>query len=204
MMIGIASSMNYAKFDEVKDCPTSFHMWKKLTEIYGGDDDVKRAKVESLRGQFDHMKMREDDNIAKYVERIKASVSTIRAFGGKIEDTTIISKVLKNLLPIYEIRVSSIQEMRCDPSNQINLDSLVGRLTTFELDNYDNYVPISSNLESAFKAKLSLKKKATKSKGKNFGSEEEEDSFDSDLEAIETLLVKRFLKEKESIEERFL
>ena len=26
MMIGISSSLNYAKFDEVKDCPTAFHM----------------------------------------------------------------------------------------------------------------------------------------------------------------------------------
>ena len=53
------------------------------------------------------------------------------------------------ILPIYEIRVSAIQEMRCDPNNDINLDSLVGRLTTFELDNFDNYVPNTNNIESS-------------------------------------------------------
>ena len=88
-------------------------MWKKLKEIYGGDDNVRRAKAESLRGQFDQMKMREDENIAKYVERIKASVSAIKAFGGKIEDEIVISKVLRTLLPIYAIGVFSIQERRC-------------------------------------------------------------------------------------------
>ena len=31
-------------------------MWNKIKEIYGGDDNVKRAKDESLRGQFDQMK----------------------------------------------------------------------------------------------------------------------------------------------------
>ena len=79
------------------------------------------------------MKMREDKNIAKYVERIKASVSAIRASGVKIEDTIVVRKVLKTLLPIYAIGVSTIQEMICDPKDDITLDALVGRLATFEL-----------------------------------------------------------------------
>ena len=36
------------------------------------------------------MRMREDENIAKYVERIKASVSAIKAFGGDIKDETVV------------------------------------------------------------------------------------------------------------------
>ena len=108
MMIDIASSLNYAEFDEVKDCPTAFHMWKNLKEIYGGDDNVKRAKEESLRGQFDQMRMREDENIAKYVDRIKACVSAIRASGGDIKGEIVIRKNFRTLLPIYAIRVSSI------------------------------------------------------------------------------------------------
>ena len=54
------------------------------------------------------MKMREGENIAKYVERIKASVSAIRASRGEIKEEIVISKVLKTLLPIYAIRVFSI------------------------------------------------------------------------------------------------
>ena len=46
--------------------------------------------------------------------------------------------------------------MRCDLNNKINLDSLVGRLTTFELDNYDNYVTSSRNLESTFDKNLEV------------------------------------------------
>lgn len=73
--------------------------------------------------------------------------------------------VLRNL-PIYAIRVSSIQEMRCDPKNDINLDALVGRLTNFELDNFDNYLPSTHIIESTFKAKLSFGRKGGNSKGK--------------------------------------
>ena len=60
------------------------------------------------------MRMREDENIAKYVERIKASVSAIKASRGKIEEETFISKILIILLHVYAIRVSTIQERRCE------------------------------------------------------------------------------------------
>ena len=38
------------------------------------------------------MKMREDENVTKYCERIKESVSAIRAIGGKIDDVTIVKR----------------------------------------------------------------------------------------------------------------
>lgn len=135
-------------------------MWTKLKEICEGDDNVRRAKVEILKGQFDQMKMKEDENIAKYVERIKTSGSSIKVSRGNIDDKTIESKVLRTLLPIYAIRVSDIREMRCDLNNKIFLDTVVGRLTAFELDNYDIYVPSSKGFESVVEAKLSLKKKS--------------------------------------------
>ena len=68
--------------------------------------------------------------------------------------------------------------MICDPKNDITLDALVGRLKTFELDKFDNYVPSSDNIEYAFQDKLSLKKKAAKSKSKKYDSEDEDGSND--------------------------
>ena len=50
MMIDIASALSYVEFDEVKDYKTAFEMWKKLKDIYGRDENVKRAKPKSLRG----------------------------------------------------------------------------------------------------------------------------------------------------------
>ena len=68
---------------------------------------------------------------------------------------TVNRKVLRNLLPIYAIRVSTIQELRCILGTKLSLEGIVGRLTAFELSNFDNYRP--KKLEPAFKAKLLLK-----------------------------------------------
>ena len=70
MMIDIASSLNYSEFDEVNDCPTAYDMWNKLEKIFEGDDNVKRSKEESLRGQFDQMKMKTLLNIVKESKQV--------------------------------------------------------------------------------------------------------------------------------------
>ena len=47
MMIDIASTLSYEEFDEIKDQKSTNAMWKKLKEIYGGDDNVRREKLKA-------------------------------------------------------------------------------------------------------------------------------------------------------------
>ena len=42
IMLEIASTLNYAEFDDIKGCNTAFKMWKALSDIYGGDLDLQR------------------------------------------------------------------------------------------------------------------------------------------------------------------
>ena len=94
-------------------------------------------------------------NISQYFARIKEVVDAIREANGKIDDDTMLRKVLRTLLPIYAIRISAIQELKCIPGNDLTLEGLVGRLIAFELSNFDNYK--LENIESAFKEKMLLK-----------------------------------------------
>lgn len=111
------------------------------------------------------MKMKEGENIIQYSKIIKESLSAIRATRGIIIDEIMVNKVLRTPLFIYAIRVLAIQEMRCNPKNNITLDVLEGRLT-FELENFDNYAPNPRKFESTLKDKLILKRKWGNSKGK--------------------------------------
>ena len=147
-------SLSYAKFGDIKGCDSAKKMWDALHSIYGGDKNVLRAKSKTLRGKFNDMRMQEGENIAQYCLRIKDVVNAIRGAIGTIDDDTILIKVLRTLLPIYAIRVSAVQEMRCIPGNTLSLKDLVGRLTAFELSNFDNYK--LESLEFSFKAKLSF------------------------------------------------
>ena len=61
---------------------------------------------------------------------------------------------MRTLLRIYAIRIFSIQGLRCNPSSNLTLEGLVGRLNTFELSNFDNFK--YDNVEYSFKAKMTL------------------------------------------------
>ena len=61
-MLEIASALSYGKYDDVKACNTTHKMWETLSNIYGGDDNVKSYKRDSLRGNFDDMKIEEVEN----------------------------------------------------------------------------------------------------------------------------------------------
>jgi hypothetical protein len=51
-------------FTKVAHCKFSKEIWDKLPNIYGGDSKVKAAKLQTYRGQFKQLKMKEDENIA--------------------------------------------------------------------------------------------------------------------------------------------
>ena len=41
-MLEIALALSYAEYDDIKGCDTTWKMWKTLSTIYGGDENVKR------------------------------------------------------------------------------------------------------------------------------------------------------------------
>ena len=103
-MLEIASALSYVQYDDIKGCDTEHKMWETLSNIYEGDDNVKRAKRKSLRGKFDDMKMEEGKNVTQYCARMKEVVSSIRSLGSQLPEEIVSSKYLRNLLPIYAIR----------------------------------------------------------------------------------------------------
>ena len=94
---------------------------------------------------------------------------------------------------IYVIIVSTIQELRCIPRNNLSLEGLVGRLTTFELYNFDNYK--LENIEYDFKAKISLKEPNMKKKRTKYVSSDS-DIDEEDVDQLEALLARRFHRGK--------
>jgi hypothetical protein len=53
-------------FTKVAHCKSAKEIWDKLRNIYEGDSKVKVAKLQSYRGQFEQLKMKEDEDIAIY------------------------------------------------------------------------------------------------------------------------------------------
>ena len=57
-------------FTKVAHCKSAKDIWDKLQNIYEGDSKVKTTKLQTYRGQFKQLKMKEDEDIATYFLRV--------------------------------------------------------------------------------------------------------------------------------------
>ncbi|GLJ44422.1 hypothetical protein SUGI_0931740 [Cryptomeria japonica] len=193
VMEALISNLSDVEFIDVQDKDNLKDVWDKMEFIYGGDEHVKQAKEESLRGKFEDMRMVEGETIQQYGIRIKTMVGEIKSTGGTIDDATIVNKVLRSRLPVYAIRVAAIQELRSINKTKVSLDSIIAKLTAYELNGYDGSV---QKTKLAFRASSSS---APTKKGKevstNYESRLSKDMDDEEiLMEFEALLTKRLPK----------
>lgn len=66
----LQSILNKKVLTKVLNCTNAKELWQKLVTIYAGDSKVKRAKLQTLRVQYEGLKMKEEENISKYLERV--------------------------------------------------------------------------------------------------------------------------------------
>ena len=84
--------------------------------------------MQTYRRQFEHLKMKEDEDIAPFF-LIDEIVNTMRGLGETIEISLIVQNILKSLLMIFDLEISSLEER--DDLDSLSIDELHGILTTY-------------------------------------------------------------------------
>jgi hypothetical protein len=142
-------------FTKVSHCKSAKEIWDKLRNIYEGDSKVKEAKLQTYRGQFEQLKMKEDEDITTYFLRVDEIVNAIIGLGEEIEESIIVQKVLRSLPMRFNPKISALEE-RSD-LNSINMDELHGIFTTYEMRT-EHEKNVKDVKEVAFKASKRSKK----------------------------------------------
>ena len=96
-------------------------MWDKLLEVHGGNEHVLEVKVEGSKGEIDVMNMHDHDTISHYGIRIKEIIASVKGVGGIIEESEVVSKMLRTLSSRYAIRVSTIHKLRTINKERLQL-----------------------------------------------------------------------------------
>eukprot|EP00253_Pinus_taeda_P036210 PITA_36210 len=71
---------------------------------------VKRAKLQTLRIQYETLKMYNDESVANYFFRVDEVVNCMKNLGEEIKEAIVVEKVLRSLSPKFESKVSAIEE----------------------------------------------------------------------------------------------
>jgi len=69
---------------KVLNCENAKKLWDKLETIYAGDSKVKKAKLQSFKVQYEGLKMKDEENISEYFERVDSIVNAIRGLGVEV------------------------------------------------------------------------------------------------------------------------
>ena len=89
---------------------TTKEIWNKIILSYDGDDQVKHAKLQSLRIQYETLRMQNDESVANYFLRIDEIVNCMKNLGEEIKEVTLAEMVLRSLSSKFESKVSAIEE----------------------------------------------------------------------------------------------
>jgi hypothetical protein len=65
-MNSILSGMVSSVYVKVMHCDSAKDIWDKLQNVYEGDEKFKGAKLQTYRGKFEQLEMKEGEDIATY------------------------------------------------------------------------------------------------------------------------------------------
>ncbi|XP_057866071.2 uncharacterized protein LOC131073611 [Cryptomeria japonica] len=127
----ILSVMSNTKFVKVMHFTSAKETCDKLQRINEEDIKVKEAKLQNLITQFEGLKMKEEEKIANYLQRVYEIVNVIRGLGEDLTDELIIKKVLRSLITKYDTKVSTIEEAK--DLKTFSMDELFGSVLAYEM-----------------------------------------------------------------------
>ncbi|KAL4581058.1 hypothetical protein LXL04_017266 [Taraxacum kok-saghyz] len=109
---------------------TAKEAWETLKTMHMGADRVKEAKVQTLRNDFEVIRMKDSESVDDFAMRLNTIVTGIRSLGEKIEEITVVKKFLR-VVPIRFMQIVTSIEQFGDLKN-MTVEEVVGRLKTHE------------------------------------------------------------------------
>ncbi|XP_021750199.1 uncharacterized protein LOC110715887 [Chenopodium quinoa] len=117
-------------FPRIMRANTAKEAWEILQQEFQGDSKVRSIKLQSLRRDFENLRMKDNDLVKDYFSRIIEIVNQMKSYGEEISDEKIVKKILVSLNDKFDNIVTIIEETK-DLSN-ITVEQLMGSLESHE------------------------------------------------------------------------
>eukprot|EP00253_Pinus_taeda_P001867 PITA_01867 len=164
--------LSQSEFVKVMQYKSTKEIWDKIVLSYEGDDQVKRAKLPTLRIQNENLRMYNDESVANYFLRVDEIFNCMENLGEEVKEALVVEKVLRSLSPRFESKVSAIEEK--ENLENLKMSQLHGILTAYEMRKGGP----SDRREAAFKASG----KGDYYESGHISEEEEESNFVKNLQ----------------------
>lgn len=160
-------------FPRIMRAEKSKEAWEILQKEFGGDEKVRVIKLQTLRRDFENLKMNEKESLGEFNSRFIELTNQMKTYGEEISDQRMIEKILICLPERFNAIVAVIEQTK--DISQMSIHELMGSLKSFEERlSRQSEKPI----ESAFQTKMNMSTKndgesslsgEKKYRGGNFG-----------------------------------
>ncbi|MCH96255.1 retrovirus-related Pol polyprotein from transposon TNT 1-94 [Trifolium medium] len=105
-------------------------IWDAMKRKYQGSTKVKRAQLQALRHDFEVLTMKENETVDEYFARTLAIANRMSAHGERMEQVTIVEKILRSMPAKFNYVVCSIEES--NDVTTLSVDELQSSLLVHE------------------------------------------------------------------------
>lgn len=105
---------------------TSKEAWEALKTMCQGGDRVKKAKVQTLRTEFESMSMKDSEQLDEFYLKLNGLVTNIRALGEEIKESYVVKKLLHAVPSRFLQIVSTLEQF--GNLETLSVEEVVGSL----------------------------------------------------------------------------
>lgn len=124
------ASIDRSIIETILDKDSSKAIWESMRGKFQGSTKVKRARLQTLRREFEALTMKEGEKVNEYVARALAIVNRMKIHGEKVQEQTVVEKILRSMAEKYNYVVCAIEEANNMETRSI--DELQGSLLIHE------------------------------------------------------------------------
>ncbi|XP_058221728.1 uncharacterized protein LOC131331807 [Rhododendron vialii] len=148
--------------------------WDILYNEYRGNLKVKTIKLQSLRRDYENLKMKDSELLNDYFSRLMDVVNQMKTYGEDVATQKIVEKILINLPKKYDSIVAVIENTQ--DLATLSVEELMGSLKTFEqrLNRQSE-----KSIESAFQSKFNVSTPKPHRKGSSSSHNQSRGQFSS-------------------------
>jgi len=107
----IYQTLDEDEFEKISNATSTKEAWEKLQTSCQGGDKVRKVRLQTLKGEFESLDMKESVSISEYFSRVIAISNQLKGNGEKLE-VRIMKKILRSLDPKFEHIVVTIEESK--------------------------------------------------------------------------------------------
>src|SRR3954464_13064157 len=138
-------------FPRIMRDKSSKEAWSILQQEFEGDSKLQTVKLQSLKRDYENERMKENESLNEYFNRLSELVNQMKSHGDMIEDRRIVDQILISLTARFDPMVGVIEETK--DISTLTIQGLMGSLRSYEQRMLRNS---EKSIGSAFQSKLNI------------------------------------------------